>query len=294
MTSGHRALAAEIGCRNRGRCDTGLIRVKKPLEPCTKFLAWVGDRQVAADIALEMLVRPLEATKLYRATDLSSLPFSTRADLAPLDGLVGQARAYEAIQFGTRVDRAGFNLFVSVRMVPTCRTPSNRFWPMRRGQGRARLTGSMSTILSTWTGPSRSSLPTGRAFVIAVLPWGARIDLDWCYANAEKPVLEWSRAELRPIVGTQVFGFAATEQQRIERLQDFGRAHPAGDIHAQRFTQPSLSIVLPYPPNAMHCSMLVRTVKSQSVRHRHTVSGTFSLRTKGVTRPRQFRNPKYP
>jgi len=57
-------------------------------------------------------VRPLAADQLYRSTDLSGLPFATTADLTPIDGLVGQTRASEAIRFGTQVDKAGFNLFV--------------------------------------------------------------------------------------------------------------------------------------------------------------------------------------
>ena len=57
-------------------------------------------------------VRPLRADQLYRPTDLSSLLFSTTAELQPIDGLVGQARALEAIRFGTQVGKAGFNLFV--------------------------------------------------------------------------------------------------------------------------------------------------------------------------------------
>ncbi|MGA2794903.1 MAG: AAA family ATPase [Roseiarcus sp.] len=57
-------------------------------------------------------IRPLAAEQLYRATDLSKLAFETTAELKPLDGLVGQSRALEAIRFGTRVDKAGFNLFV--------------------------------------------------------------------------------------------------------------------------------------------------------------------------------------
>lgn len=67
---------------------------------------------MAADTAAETTVRPLEAAKLYRASDLSSLSFATTAELTPIDGLVGQPRAFEAIQFGTRVDKTGFNLFV--------------------------------------------------------------------------------------------------------------------------------------------------------------------------------------
>jgi len=56
--------------------------------------------------------RPLEPDRLYRPTDLSSLDFSTTDELQPIDGLVGQARALDAIRFGTKVSKAGFNLFV--------------------------------------------------------------------------------------------------------------------------------------------------------------------------------------
>jgi lon-related putative ATP-dependent protease len=57
-------------------------------------------------------VRPLRADQLYRATDISRLAFSTTSELQPIDGLVGQTRALEAIRFGTHVDKSGFNLFV--------------------------------------------------------------------------------------------------------------------------------------------------------------------------------------
>jgi lon-related putative ATP-dependent protease len=62
--------------------------------------------------AVETTVRSLTADQLYRPTNLSSLEFATTAELPPIDGLVGQARALEAIQFGTQVDKNGFNLFV--------------------------------------------------------------------------------------------------------------------------------------------------------------------------------------
>jgi len=57
-------------------------------------------------------VQPVPVASLYRATDLSTLKFATTAELPPLEGLVGQDRALEAIRFGTQVDKAGFNLFV--------------------------------------------------------------------------------------------------------------------------------------------------------------------------------------
>ncbi len=60
----------------------------------------------------EIAVRPLAIEQLYRPTDPSGLGFSTTAELQPIEGLVGQPRALEAIRFGTQVGKAGFNLFV--------------------------------------------------------------------------------------------------------------------------------------------------------------------------------------
>ena len=56
---------------------------------------------------------PLPATSLYRKADLGGLEFQTTADLAPLDGLVGQARARDALRLGTEIKAAGFNVFVT-------------------------------------------------------------------------------------------------------------------------------------------------------------------------------------
>ena len=60
----------------------------------------------------ETALRPLRADQLYRPTDISRFAFSTTSELQPIDGLVGQARALDAIRFGTHVDKSGFNLFV--------------------------------------------------------------------------------------------------------------------------------------------------------------------------------------
>jgi predicted ATP-dependent protease len=49
---------------------------------------------------------------LYQPADLSALSFATTADLEPIDGLMGQQRAIEAIDFSTQIDQPGFNLFV--------------------------------------------------------------------------------------------------------------------------------------------------------------------------------------
>ena len=57
-------------------------------------------------------VRPLPPDQLYRPADISKLSFATTADLQPIEGLIGQQRALDAINFGTRIDKPGFNLFV--------------------------------------------------------------------------------------------------------------------------------------------------------------------------------------
>ncbi len=54
----------------------------------------------------------LPVAALYRPTDLAALPFETTDELDPPAGMPGQQRAAEAIHFGTRVAKPGFNLFV--------------------------------------------------------------------------------------------------------------------------------------------------------------------------------------
>ena len=54
---------------------------------------------------------PLPPERLYRTADLAALDFATTRELAPLDGLVDQPRAHEAIRFGTDMAVRGFNVF---------------------------------------------------------------------------------------------------------------------------------------------------------------------------------------
>ncbi|GAB4477529.1 MAG: ATP-binding protein [Burkholderiaceae bacterium] len=55
---------------------------------------------------------PLPVARLARRADLSAIAFETTAELAPIDLPVGQDRALDAVRFGTRIEHAGFNLFV--------------------------------------------------------------------------------------------------------------------------------------------------------------------------------------
>jgi lon-related putative ATP-dependent protease len=74
----------------------------------------VGDLPAKLPVAAESSpsATPLAVDRLYRPADLSALPFRTTAEIEPIDGLVGQQRALDAIGFGTRVRKPGFNLFV--------------------------------------------------------------------------------------------------------------------------------------------------------------------------------------
>jgi len=55
--------------------------------------------------------KALSAIALYRACDPEQFDFTTTADLAGLDGVVGQPRALEAVQFGVGIEQEGYNIF---------------------------------------------------------------------------------------------------------------------------------------------------------------------------------------
>ena len=61
---------------------------------------------------LSLPAGPLPPERLYRPADLSALSFESTADIETADVLVGQQRALDAIEFGTRIGRPGFNVFV--------------------------------------------------------------------------------------------------------------------------------------------------------------------------------------
>lgn len=55
---------------------------------------------------------PLPVIDLYTRCDLSSLAFATTDELPDLPGMLGQARAVDAVEFGLSIQREGYNLFV--------------------------------------------------------------------------------------------------------------------------------------------------------------------------------------
>jgi len=58
-----------------------------------------------------MSVVPLTPADLYRRCDPAGLPFTTTAELEPLDGLISQDRALDALRFGIGIRQDGYNLF---------------------------------------------------------------------------------------------------------------------------------------------------------------------------------------
>ncbi len=59
-----------------------------------------------------MPIKPLKAAQVYRRCDPKSFRFRSTAELPDLDGVLGQARAVEALSFGIGMDKDGYNLFV--------------------------------------------------------------------------------------------------------------------------------------------------------------------------------------
>lgn len=57
-------------------------------------------------------VESLSPEKLYRTCNPDEFSFETTADLEMLEGLIGQTRAVEAVQFGIGIRQEGYNLYV--------------------------------------------------------------------------------------------------------------------------------------------------------------------------------------
>ncbi len=57
------------------------------------------------------VVEPLRAQELYRSVDADLFDFQTTEDLENYEGVLGQPRAVEAVQFGIGIDAEGYNVF---------------------------------------------------------------------------------------------------------------------------------------------------------------------------------------
>ena len=59
-----------------------------------------------------MPVKPLVKDRLRRRCTAKALGFKSTADLEPVQGLIGQDRALDALEFGTELNARGYNIFV--------------------------------------------------------------------------------------------------------------------------------------------------------------------------------------
>ncbi|MDP6831702.1 MAG: AAA family ATPase [Alphaproteobacteria bacterium] len=83
-----------------------------------------------------MPIKPLKATQIYRHCDAKSFRFRSTAELPDLDGVLGQARAVEALSFGIGMEKDGYNLFV-LGPRATGRHTIARSFLERRAEGEA-------------------------------------------------------------------------------------------------------------------------------------------------------------
>ncbi len=105
----------------------------------------------------------LEPDQLRRRVDPSSLAFKTTDELEPLEGLIAQRRAEAAIDFGTRIDKHGFNLFVIGR---TGRLAREAVVATLKKAARERSPPSDWTYVNNFKEPHKPEaipLPSGRA-----------------------------------------------------------------------------------------------------------------------------------
>ena len=55
----------------------------------------------------------LPADALFKVCDNQCLDFETTADLPPLQAIIGQDRAVQALEFGLEIEEKGFNIYVA-------------------------------------------------------------------------------------------------------------------------------------------------------------------------------------
>jgi lon-related putative ATP-dependent protease len=58
-------------------------------------------------------IKELTAEQLKKGCDFDGFEFETTEEIEPLEGIIGQERATRAMEFGLRVEKQGYNIFVS-------------------------------------------------------------------------------------------------------------------------------------------------------------------------------------
>ncbi len=106
---------------------------------------------------------PLTTARLYRACDPSGLGFASTGEAQPLEQVVGQERALDALRLGARVGKPGFNLFV---IGPNALGIRESVGAILAGEARGRQGPSDWVYVNNFAAPDRPiaiELPSGRA-----------------------------------------------------------------------------------------------------------------------------------
>lgn len=106
---------------------------------------------------------PLPVNALRRRFDPAAFGFETTAELEPLDGFMGQERALAAVEFGTSIERSGFNLFVLGTPGTGRHTALNAYLAKRAATRPAPPDWVYVNDFDVPQRPKSLSLPTGRA-----------------------------------------------------------------------------------------------------------------------------------
>src|SRR5690625_2812669 len=141
---------------------------------------------------------PLPIDVLRRRSDPGAFSFETTAELEPLEGFIGQERAQEAIEFGTAINRSGFNLFVLGTPGTGRRTALQSYLSRLASDKPAPQDWIYVNDFKSPQKPKALSLPTGRA-------------------NAFRDAME---AALEELVGTLPGVFDSDEYRRRRRALD--------------------------------------------------------------------------
>lgn len=59
------------------------------------------------------MIKKLPSYKLREICDKETFSFKTTEELSPLEDIIGQERAVRAMEFGLRIDRKGYNIFMT-------------------------------------------------------------------------------------------------------------------------------------------------------------------------------------
>ena len=103
-------------------------------------------------------------SQLTRVCTDDPFDFSSTADLAPLDTVIGQKRAIEAIDFGLNMKGNGYHIFISGPEGTGKTTIIGTSWPAMRQNGRLRRIFAWSTTLTILPAPGCWKCPRVRPF----------------------------------------------------------------------------------------------------------------------------------